>query len=81
MVKLIKLLVLWLIVGVVLGSRVTRQVQDVGTLPTLQTEDDICSNCDRLRFTSSQTCCRCIDETATCNNDIATNQTDLGLKC
>ena len=78
MVKLFKLIVLWLIVGVDLGSRLTRQVQDVGTL---QIEDDMCSNCDRLRLTPPQTCRRCIDETATCNNDIATNQTNLGLKC
>ena len=59
------------------SSRLTRQV-----LEPRQTLDFECSSCqERLKETPPQTCCRCIDEGATCNNEIATNKTFPGLKC
>eukprot|EP00092_Neocalanus_flemingeri_P011006 GFUD01011851.1.p1 GENE.GFUD01011851.1~~GFUD01011851.1.p1 ORF type:complete len:506 (+),score=110.36 GFUD01011851.1:173-1690(+) len=54
-------------------------------LPRLQKRqavDPSCSACEkRLRETPPQVCCRCIDQGATCNNDIATNETNAGLAC
>merc|ERR1711971_16184 len=49
-------------------------------LPRQAFEDVTCSACEqRLAEKPPQVCCRCIDQSATCNNDIATGDTDNEL--
>jgi len=62
-------------------GRVGRQIID-----TRQIIDIVCSACDRARLVEKPPplCCRCIDDAATCNNDIASGgsgMVDTGLNC
>ena len=70
-----------LIATIVQSSRLPRQ-----TLEPKQILDVTCKSCEkRLTEKPPQVCCRCIDQRATCNNDIGTGGTNKelppGLAC
>ena len=65
MVKVITLSLI-LLINAATSMRMARQVEDSE---------------QRLRETPPQVCCRCIDQGATCNNDMGNNKTSPGINC
>eukprot|EP00092_Neocalanus_flemingeri_P022264 GFUD01024144.1.p1 GENE.GFUD01024144.1~~GFUD01024144.1.p1 ORF type:complete len:519 (-),score=122.85 GFUD01024144.1:270-1826(-) len=81
MMKLLVTTTTIMLSSLVLSNRLPRQVLD-----PKQIVDVSCSSCEqRLTEKPPQVCCRCIDQGATCNNDIATGGTNielpLGIAC